>query len=61
MKQFGFWSAVGTVVVVGSYLVIEFLKHNQETQRAIAIKSRDDKRREIGFHAIAKDHSAPQG
>lgn len=60
MKQFGLWSAAGIVGVVGSYLVIEFLKQNRGTQRAIVIKRRDDNRREIGFHAIAKDHG-PQG
>jgi hypothetical protein len=60
MKQFAFWSAVGIVVIVGSYLVIEFLKMNREIQRVIFIKRCHDNRREAGFHAIARDHATPQ-
>lgn len=58
MKRFAFWSGVGIVVCVGSYVLIRFLKKHEENLQAIAVNHFTETRREAGFHAIAKDHAA---
>ena len=61
-KKFFFWSGIGIVVCVGSYLVIQFFKKVEENrfaehQAREAKKLAETPRREAGFHAIAKDHA----
>jgi hypothetical protein len=62
-KSFVFWSSVGIVTLSGAFLVIRWLIRCEEVQRAEQKASEAKNfvappRREVGFHAIAKDHTA---
>ena len=60
MQKFIFWSSVGIMVLVGSYLIISLFKKKEESQKSLAVKKFKENRREAGFHAIARDHVALQ-
>jgi hypothetical protein len=63
MVKFIFWSSVGVVSITASFLLIRWMlkketERNEELRREADKKSESVPRREMGFHAIAKDWEA---